>query len=274
MPDPTDITGLGRPPDLRLASNRIALAGGATAFAVFAVWFTVADQGSIVAAGFAAVAVFLGWAISRELDPDRPDAATVALVLAFAAVFVDTPSALAAGVALLAIRLVAGTVGSSLRPFDFVVLTGLTATSAATPSLWVFGAAFAIYAWAAPEVEAQRLPARVAVVVGALAGLAVAGWITWFGDGFEVEITMDAYVLAAIAGGAMLLAVRRLDIVSPTDTGGGTVDGERVRLARVVAGAGLMWAAVFGGAAAFWALSPVAAALVVAAVYRVFVHPA
>lgn len=274
MPDPTDLTGLGRPPDLRLTSNRIAIGGAALAFAVFAVWFLVTDEGSIVAAGFAAVAVFLGWAVSRELDPDRPDAATFALILTFLAVFVDVPSALASGVALLAIRLVAGTVGAALRPADFVVLAGLTGIAAATPSLWVFGAAFAIYAWSAPELDAQRLPARIAVVVGAVVGLGVAAWITWFGEGFDVEITMEAYVLAAVAGAAMLLSVRRLEVGSPTDTGAGIVDGERVRLARVVAGAGLMWAAVFGGVAAFWALSPVAAALVVAAAYRVFVHPA
>lgn len=274
----TDITGLGRPPDLRLNSNRIALGGSALAFGALLVWFLITDDGSFIesgfAAGFAAVSVFLGWAISRELDPDRADAAAVAMALTFVFVFVEPPSALASGVALLAIRLVAGTVGVALRPVDLAVLAGLTGLAAATPSLWVFGAAFAIYAWSAPELEAQRTPARIAVIVGAVGGLGVAAWITWFGDGFDVDITRDAYVLAAIAGAAMLLSVRRLDVVSATDAGTGVVSGERIRLARIVAGAGLMWAAVFGGVAAFWALGPVAAALVVAAIYRVFVHPA
>ena len=274
MPAYTDITGLGRELDPRLASNRIAIAGGAVAFLVLATVGLVRGGFDVFEVGFGAVSVFLAWAVSRELDPDRPDAATWAMALALGGTFLGSPSALAAGVALIAIRLVAGTVGTSLKRLDLIVLAGVTALAGASPVLWVFGAALGIWAWTAPEAEENRTPVRVAFVLGAAAGLAFAAWTTWFGDGYDVEITMAAYALAAVAGAAMLLSVRHMPIESMCDSGDQPISAERVRLARIVSGAGVMWAAVFGGVAGFWALGPVVAALVVAAVYRVFVHAA
>ena len=268
----TDITGLGRELDPRLPSHRVALLGGAAGFAGLSLVGWLRDDFSLFGAVFGAVAVFLGWALSRELDPDRPDAAYYAMAVAFAAAVVDAPSALAAGVALIAIRLVAGTVGAALQPVDLVVFAGTVGLAAATPILWVAGAALGIWAWVAPEAESNRLQVRVAFVIGAAAGLGFAAWQTWFGSGFDTEITLEAYVAAAMAGGAMILSVRHLPITSTTDEGSDLISPERIRLARIVTGAVVMWAAVFGGIGGFWALGPVFAALVVAAVYRVFVH--
>lgn len=268
----TDVTGLGRELDPRVPSNRAAIVGSVAAVVVLGLVSVVRDEWSILGTLVAAIAVFLGWAVSRQLDPDRPDAATWAMIVALAAALIAPPSALASGVALIAMRLVSGSVGVALKAVDVVVLAAVVAVAGGQPFLWVFGAALAIWAWSAPEAQENRTAVRAALVVGLLAGLGYAGWVTWFGDGFDVEITGDAYALAAVAGLAMILSVRRLTIDSMCDGGHARIDAERVRLARVVAGSGLMWAAVFGGVDAFWALGPVAAALIVAAVYRVFVH--
>ncbi len=274
MPSFTDITGIGRELNPRIPSNRMAVIAAAGAFAILLGVSWAGDELSIPGAVFGAVAVFLGWAVARELDPDRPDAAMFALAGALVAALLTSPSALAAGVALISIRLVAGTVGVALKPLDLVVLTGTVAVAGAVPMLWLAGAALGIWAWRAPETAPNRGAVRVAFVIGACIGLGVAGWTTWFGEGFSAEITLEAYVWAASAGAAMILAARHLPVSSSTDEGSATIRSERIRLARITAGAIVMWAAVFGGVEGFWALGPVFAALVVSAVYRVFVHPA
>ena len=270
----TDITGLGRELNPRIPSNRFAVIGAVGAFAVLLVVSWIRDEVSVPAAAFGAVSVFIGWAISRELDPDRPDAAALAMAVALAAAVVAAPSALASGVVLIALRLIAGTVGVALKPLDLVVLAGVAGVAGATPILWLAGAALGIWAWTAPESVANQWPTRIAFVAGALTGLAVAAWTTWFGDGYGAEITTEAYALAAAAGLAMLLSIRHLPIASRTDAGTHPIRPERVRLARLTAGAILMWAAVIGGVEGFWALGPAFSALVMAAVYRVFVHAA
>lgn len=270
----TDITGIGRELNPRIPSNRMAVIGAAGSFAVLLLVSWMRDDFSVLGAAFGAVAVFLGWAVARELDPDRSDAAMFALAGTLAAALVGSPSALAAGVALITIRLVAGTVGAALKPLDLAALAATAALAGATPILWVAGAALGIWAWTAPEAEPNRRAVRASFVVGAVGGLAFAAWRTWFGDGFSTEITLEAYVWAAIAGAAMILASRHLAVASSTDEGSATIAPERVRMARITAGSIVMWAAVFGGVTGFWALGPVFAALVVAAVYRVFVHAA
>ena len=52
------------------------------------------------------------------------------------------------------------------------------------------------------------------------------------------------------------------------------IDARRLQMARVATGSFCMWAAVVAGVEGFWSISPAFAALVIAAIYRVFVHPA
>nr|MDJ0791281.1 hypothetical protein [Acidimicrobiia bacterium] len=109
---------------------------------------------------------------------------------------------------------------------------------------------------------------------GSVVGLGIL-WYQWTEGTFvAAEVTTTAYVLAAVAGGAMILAARPLAVTSPTDTGSGTVESVRVRSARIAAGSFCMWAAVIGGVAGFWSIVPVFCALAVAAVFRVFIQPA
>lgn len=270
----SSITGLGRHLDPGLASNRIAIGGGVVAFVVMAGLSFVRDDLTLIGAVFAAVGVFLGWAIGRELEPDLPSMATVAMVISLAFTVFVVPSAMAVGIALIAIRLVAGTVGASLKAFDVPVLVGVGFLAFSDPALWIVGLAAGAWVWAAPEVGPLRRISVVGYGIGVVAGLGVAAWRVWGTGDLSFDVTQTAYVLAAAAGAAMLVAARRIHVSSVCDAGDTVIDRERVRLARVTAGSILMWAAMVGGVEAFWSLGPVFAALVIAAVYRVFVHPA
>ena len=274
----TDITGLGRSFDHRLHSNRIALGGGVVAFAVLLVVSVGVDGDSFASAGlaavFGAVGVFLGWAMARELDPDLPSAATWAMALTLGIAVFVVPSALVTGVVLIAARLVAGTVGASVKVGDVVVLAGIGFLAASTPVLWIVLLTVGLWLWAAPEVGDRRTMAILAYAVGALAGGAVVAWTVVRGEGYDLDITTAAYGLAALAGLAMMVASRPIAVSTVVDAGGAVIDARRLQMARVATGSFCMWAAVISGVDGFWSISPAFAALVIAAIYRVFVHPA
>ncbi|HSJ72453.1 MAG TPA: hypothetical protein VLA29_12495 [Acidimicrobiia bacterium] len=270
----SSITGLGRNLDPGLTSNRIAVGGGVVAFVVMAGLSFVRDDLTLIGAVFAAVAVFLGWALGRELEPDLPSMATVSMVISLIFTVFVVPSAIAVGIALIAIRLVAGTVGASLKAFDIPVLVGVGFLAASDPALWIVGLAAGAWVWAAPEVGPLRRITAVAYGISVVAGLGLAAWRFWGTGDLSFDVTQTAYVLAAAAGAAMLVSARRIQVSSLCDAGDAAIDRERVRLARVTVGSILMWAAMVGGVDAFWSLGPVFAALLTAAVYRVFVHPA
>ena len=256
------------------ASNRFAIAGFVVALLVLGAKALITNDMTLVGALFAAVGVFLGWAAGRELDPGTPGVAALGMVLALAiAVFVP-PAALATGVAMIGLRLVSGTTGAPVTWLDLAVFAGLGLVSGGSPVLWIVGGAIVMWLLRAPEVGPLRTWVTVAFAVGAACGL---GWL-WYqwNDGRidDVVITATAYVLAAAAGAAMMLAARPVSVTAPTDVGGGDVDRLRIRFARLAAGSFCMWAAVIGGTAGFWGIAPIFAALVAAAIYRVFVQPA
>lgn len=78
-----DVTGLGRPLDPGLPSNRPAIIGLAIA-AVSAAVGDLLQSGlvDLMVSLTTAVAVFLSWAIARELDPDHPKSAALAMLVA------------------------------------------------------------------------------------------------------------------------------------------------------------------------------------------------
>lgn len=258
----TAITGLGRSIEARNRSHRIAFSGVLVAAVLYAGIAIVDDRprSEILIAG---VAVFIAWAVGRELDPDRPNVAAWAMPVAFAALVYDMPSALASAVALVGIRVVAGTIGGRVMWLDVGVLAFLGYVVGSQQVLWMVGLALAIWLLNAPEVGSLRY-----IALASLAGGFVAG--AWFAEPVSVEITQDAYLLAALGGGVMMLAMKPSVMISTTDARTGTIDAARVGLARKVAGAFLMWAAVMGGVAGFWMISPVLAALTATATAKWF----
>ncbi len=249
----TSITGLGRSFDPRLRSHRLAFSGVLLAAVVYTA-IAVVDDRPLSGALMAGVIVFIAWAIGRELDPDRPTVAVWAMPVAFAALVYDMPSALASAIALIGIRVVAGTIGGRVTWLDVGVLALLGFAAGSEQVLWLVGLALAIWLLSAPEVGSLRYIALATLVAGLVVG-------AWMADAPAVEITQDAYLLAAFGGAVMLLAMKPSVVISPTDAPSGDIDPDRVGLARKVAGAFLMWAAVMGGVAGFWMISPVLAAL-------------
>lgn len=260
MASMTAITGLGRSLEPRLRSHRIVLAGALVSAVVYAAIASATGR-ELPDALIAAIAVFIAWAIGRELDPDRPQVAAWTMPLALGAVMYDMPSALASAVALIGVRVVAGTIGAAVTWVDIAALALLGFLSGSEPVLWIVGLTLAIWLMTLPEVGSLRFAGLASLVAGMGLGL-------WLAEPSSVEITRNAYLLAAAGGAVMMLAMRPSTVISVTDARTGPVDAGRIGLARKVAGSFIMWAAVMGGVSGFWMVSPVLAALVATAVAK------
>lgn len=262
----TSITGIGRGLDLDLRSNRVALAGAAAATVAYA-GFALATGDEIADSLIAGIVVFLAWAIGRELDPDRPRVAAWAMLVAFGAAVYDLPSGIVTAVALIAIRLVAGTPGAAVTWVDVAVLVLLGFVSGSSAVLWIAALIFAIWLLTSPEVGPLKWIALGSLIGGTVAGFRAA-------EAPVVVVGQDAYILAAVGGVVMMLAMRPSVVISRTDAGTELIQQGRIGLARRTAGTFVMWAAVMGGVAGFWAISPVLAALTATAFAKWFVRGA
>ena len=229
--------------------------GGALASAVAYAAVAAATERPFFGVPIAALAVFLAWAISRELDPDRPKVASWSMALAFGALVYELPSAAAAAVALIAVRVIAGTVGKQITWVDVVALAVFGVAAGSNPVIWLPGLAIGMWLASSPEVGDLRYFGLAALVAGG-------GVSAWFAGPSSVEITQEAYILAAVGAAAMLFAMTPRTVVAMTDSRSGPVDASRVALARRAAGSFLMWGAVMGGVAGFWMVSPILAALI------------
>lgn len=247
---------------MNLRSHRFVFGGALAAGSTYAV-LSVVTYRTLSDSGVAAVAVFLAWAVGRELDPDRPQVGLWAMPVAFAALIYDLPSALASAAALVAIRVVAGTTGGPVTWVDVVALAFVGFLAGSDPVLWIVGLTLVIWLLTAPEVGGLQIVAMSALGIGIGIGV-------WLAEPDAAEITQDAYLLAAFAGGVMMLAMTPKSMTSVTDTRSGPLSVYRVGLARKTAGAFIMWAAVMGGVAGFWTLSPLLAALIATAFAKWF----
>ncbi len=222
-------TGLGRPIDLKVPSNLVAIAGTFVA-GLFALWLSSLGSGQldVFEAAAAAIGVFIAWALARELDPDRPGVAAVAMGIAGVLMLFGSPSLLAVGVLLLAVRLIAGTVGRELRTADYVLVVGAAAYAGTQPIAWpaalllgyaVFASRAAVRRWAGPVVVSVSIGSALLTDAAAQPGL-VSG------------ASLTLLVLTTLAW----LARRRVTSVqTTTDTGEGAVEPSRVSLARTAA---------------------------------------
>lgn len=272
MANLTQQGGLGRGLDFDLRSNRIAVVGFTTALAVLGVSSVFRDDLSLLGSVSASVAVFLGWAVGRELDPDKPGAATLTMVLSLLLALITVPGAIATGVAMLAVRATAGTVGTRIGWGDVIAIGLIGLAVGLDPNLLISGLIIATWLWAAPEVGKRRVPALVTLTTGAFGGVA---WVLLGSEGYPtVQVTGMAYVLAALAGGAMMLSARPADVAVENDARIAVVSTHRVRMGRIAAGSICLWAGVWGGVAGFWAVGPIFVGLIATAIYRVFVHSA
>lgn len=160
-----EITGLGRPLDLTMTSNRVAVVGSsiAGALGVLFSWLSVGELGLLSAASVA-IGVFLAWALVREIDPDNGSAPYLAMVIAGILGLISAPAALVVAVLLLTTRVLTGTVGTSLRPFDLVVLVALAGYAGTQPVAWPIVGLLAYAILRSRNVRARITAAAVVAV--------------------------------------------------------------------------------------------------------------
>jgi hypothetical protein len=209
----------------------------------------------------AGVGSFLAWAIGRELDPDRPNAAAVAAVLAGITIITVGEALLFPTVlALLAVRVLHRSTGLPPTLFDLIALPGAAYAGASSTIGWTAGLALALAVardHRLPEPAPRRqLAAAFFIASAATAGILISGSP---GD-WAAPAVGQAIVLAlgVFAG----LSMRIYEPRSVADHTGGLVIARRLQSARVGGiGVGLLAAAV-GGGAGIAALIPLWAAIV------------
>ncbi|REK38267.1 MAG: hypothetical protein DWQ20_03970 [Actinobacteria bacterium] len=259
------ITRLNRPLSWRLTSNRIAILGSVAAGAIaLGWWYFSRDKWQIFAAALVGVSAFIAWAVARELDPDRPRTATLAMILATVGAFGPwEPALLVSAIALVGLRVLAGTVGGELKPLDLIVLFGAAAYCGTRVDAWVV-----VLLLVLAVLDEQPAGYPVATV-GMLLAAAGAGFLTDvdFPDNnmLDEELLWGLITIAAIA-----LAIRTTRIRSKTDLYGHSILWPKVRAARVMAGFVVIGGIIGSDAGTLVLMTPVLAGLVATALYRTF----
>ncbi len=254
---PPSSSALGRPLDPRYRSNVLAVVGsGLAASTVFLLGLISAEPlpASALAAG---LAVFLAWAIGRDLDPDRPSTAAAAMVVSFASTFFFAPSLLFGFGLLIGTRLIVGTVGLPLKTFDraaLLVIAGLMGTGvnslAATAAL------------VAGLIVSDGWSARTRLLgVGSLAIAALVFALRGAGFNFTFEVE-TLWVVGALLV-ATWLVVPAATPHTKTDVGQQRLSGSRVTVARIVTSGSVILSGLLGGTEALHATAGVAGAVLI-----------
>ena len=269
--NPYDLTSIGRPIDPEYPTNRaIALitlmvaVGGA-------VWRGVSGRAwlaSVLWGVQAGLAVFLAWALCRELDPDHPAAAFPAAGLALLAVFLwDLPQLGVIFWMLILARVVNRSTGLPAGVLDSLGLLGLAGWLSLQGD-WGYGfvtaLAFLLDALLPDRLRRQLAFALLAVIVTAAAAA--------LGNGFPGDAP-------SLTGGLIALALSLVffPVIHEARTceSVGDETGERLSPVRVQAAQALVLvsgvaAALAGGPTALAALSPLWAATLGAATTWLF----
>ena len=253
--NPEQLSSLSRVVDPRYPSNRLAIAGSAATAAIVS---TTGLAGFDMGSGplMAAVGVFLAWAIARELDPDHPVSAAIAIPLSFVLLFALGPASLlvSTGV-LLGTRIAAGTVGTPLRPLDIggtIVVSGLLGTD-------LIGAT-GVAAMVVGVLVGERRRARgIGIAIAAVATFTVVGIVsdigrTWIAPGIVGLIVLVATVISVLA------VIPAAVPTSSTDRQTGSLLRWRVTVARAVAGLAVVAGFVLVGETGIAALAATATA--------------
>lgn len=259
------VSSLSRAVDPRYPSNRLVIAGALIASAVAAL-ANLSGLDTGLGAVSAAVGVFLAWAITRELDPDYPASAAVAMPVSLVLLLAIGPASLLVSMGvLLGVRLVAGTVGAPLRPLDIVGVVGLAAFLGANP-IGVVGLVAMLIGVVVAEPQRKR-----AIVIAASAAIEFA--VVALISGLERTWTTPnaaGWIAVVVAVVSTVLVLPASLPTSPTDRHTGLVLRGRVTTARVVAGAAVVAGFGLAGAAGIAALAGTAtAALAGTAIRRI-----
>lgn len=262
------LTALARPVDPTVGSNRLVLLASVlvTGVATVATLATAADPAvpSAVGRGIGyGLGTFLAWAIARELHPDEPRAAALAMAAYAPAMLLGPPRPAALLALLLAVRVTVRSTGRAPTLVDLVALVAVAGVAATSASGLVvaLALAFAIH-------DDRRLPApasdrehevaavataAVAVVVTVLTGSSMTAWR---------GPTLAELGLLAVAVAAVSRLRRPAVLEARGDRTGAPLHLDRLVRARRLAVVALAGAVVWAGGDALPALAPAAAAVV------------
>lgn len=268
--DARDITAVGRLLDTRYPTN-LAIAIVSTLVTVAgAAWQwlggTTLLDGALwgISAG---LAVFLAWALARELDPDHDRSAFVGAGLVLVALpFLGLPQLLPLFWIIVAIRIVNRTVGLPARPLDSLALVGLGLWLTWQEG-WIYGlataAALFLDGWLEPPLRRHLLLSGVVLVVAIPLAILRDGMPR--GD-WNSDLLQFLYFLAGLM---FLLAIETMEEVrARCDATDETVRTPRVRAA---GGLGLVTGLLFtgqAGQAGLVALLPLWATMLGVALYH------
>ena len=245
-----NVSSLSRALDPRYPSNRLAIAG-ALIVGVAAALANLFGLDIGLEPISAAVGLFLAWAIARELDPDHPASAAVAMPASLVLLLAIGPASLVVSMGiLLGVRLVAGTVGAPLRTLDIIGVVGLAAFLGTNP-IGVVGLGVVV-----DEPRRNRAVLITATAVSAFVAVVLVSGLerTW--------TTPDTagWIALAVAVAAAVSVIPAASPTSSTDRHTGRVLRTRVTAARVAAGSAVVAGFVLAGGVGIAALAGTAAA--------------
>jgi hypothetical protein len=269
------ISNLGRPIDLGYPTNLaivivsavVVLGGSVLARMSGSVILLAVSSG--IAAGFA---VFLAWALCRELDPDYELSAFVATGLALVGLFWDLPDLLTLLWVLSLMRIVNRASGLQATLIDSVAVVGLSGWLIWNRGNWVYGvaagAAFLLDGVLARFDRKQLLFAAATI-------LATAGWTfvrdAWWGSG--IQSTVGVVTMAVMVALFVPVIVQSRQISAVGDRTGERLAGGRVQGAQMLALSVALQIGLWSGVGGVRLVMPLWAAIVGAAVYRILVGP-
>lgn len=255
-------TGLARILDVEHKSNRyvvaVAVAGGAGT--LLWRWATEADDPWLWAFRVGA-AMFLAWAIGRELDPDDTLSAGLAALVVVPLLALGAPSLGAAAAVLIAARVAVRTTGISPHVIDGVVLTIFAAYLGSQEETWP-ALGVLVLAVGTDRYAHPPGPVRTVWFAGAmtLVGLVTAVWLAGTSDWTEPTVA-EWIVVGGAAVLGFLAIVNTRPPISTADYHPGGLSETRLRFGRVLALFVLVVGIVYLGGPSVGDLTPVWAAV-------------
>ena len=250
-------TSIARPIDPAYLSNRALLIVLPLLMLLNAGLASIYDIGSapLSAALSGALVAFAAWALTRELVPDYNAAAFVALALAWVAnVALGTTQVLLVFVALLLVRLVNRSTGPRWRVLDTLGVFGFCVWAALNTQqpLILVAAAAAFTLDATLKNPLRRHYFAAAACIAAFTWLLLGDMRLLASD----LAGQDWAVIAAFAGGVILVVATSLEPVSYCDTSPDRLDRVRVNAGLIIGSLAAVQALLTNGGAA-WLETPI-----------------
>lgn len=268
--NPASISGISRLIDVRHPSNLFVVVAAVAAGAAAVAWRYFGPGDDILRWGIlSGGAVFLAWAIAREIDPDRPIGASVGALLALPLLAYGAPSLAAAAGVLLATRIAARTTGRSPTGVDAVVLIGLGAYLGRSPETWP--AALIVVAALVVDRHLHDGPRSSSWMAGGVLLASIGAALVAAPDVVWERLSRSGGMLLALSliAGAWLLGRTRTP-VSVCDVYGRPLHAPRLLSARVLGLVGLTVPAIALGAQGLAAMTIPAAAYIGVAIAELF----